>query len=531
VGVLLAALLLHACSESFPPEDRGALVSMRVSPEETTVYTSPSGAEPFPFELFFTRADGLEEPLAEAEWSLSNRTVGTIEADGTFTPSANNGGVSNVTARFAGVEASALLTVIYQEEVVQEGVDPASFEVPRTPHDGLWAYPPDGVNLPRNTPSLVFQWVDVGASAARLRFRSKVTDLTVYTTGTSWTADEDTWAALVGTNAGGSVEVELSLLVGTEVWSEDIITVNVNRFDARGNIYYWSTSASGIRKIPYGSGAEDFLTAATTGYCVGCHSVRGDQIAFTYDGGNGALGLRSLDGSTVQMGHDSGVYGNFNTLSPDGNWMFVAFQGALLLYDAHTGAFVQEVAVGQAITHPDWSPDGTRVVLVLRNGGEDWTFSGGRVAILDVAPGPSFSAPRVVFDPGEPYNAYYPSWSPDSEWIAFNLSTGDGYADPDAMVWVVDAEGSMAVELTAANVTSGITNSLPRWAPLPDDDVLWLAFSSNRNYGTVTAGNPQLWVTGFDPARAVLGLDPSWPAFWLPGQDPAQNNHIPIWAE
>ena len=508
---------------------------MRVEPAETTVYTSPNGAELEQFEAFITLSSGNEEPLPEAEWTLSNRTVGEVTSTGEFSASVENGGVSNVTARFAGVEASALLTVIFQDEVVGEGVDPEAFEVPRIAHSGLWAYPPDGVNLPRNTPSLRFQWADVGATAARLRFRSSVTDLTVYTTGTSWTADEPTWAALVGTNAGGSVEVELSLLVGTEVWSEDIITVNVNRFDARGNIYYWSTSASGIRKVPYGSEAEDFLTAANTGYCVGCHSVRGDKIAYTFDGGNGALGLRNIGAGTDVLGHDSGVFGNFNTLSPDGNWMLVAYQGALLLYDAHTGGFVQEVAVGEPATHPDWSGDGTRIVMVLAApGGADWAFSGGRVAVVEVVevgPGPTFGPPTVIYDPGAGYNAYYPSWSPDSEWVAMNVSTGDGYADPDAMVWVTNGTGSVVVELAEANITSGLTNSLPRWAPLPDDDVLWLAFSSNRVYGNVTLGNPQLWVTGFDPGRAALGIDPSWPAFWLPGQDPTQNNHIPMWAE
>lgn len=524
--------MLVGCSESFPPEDRGNLVHLRVDPVESVLYTSPDGADPLPFSLFVTRADGSEEELSEAEWSLSNRTVGSIDGGGDFTASTENGGVTNVTARFAGLEASGLLTVIFANELVEDGVDPAAFEVARTPHTGLWAYPADGVNLPRNTPSLQFQWHDVGASAARLRFRSSVTDLTVYTTGTSWTADEPTWAALVGTNAGGAVEVELSLLVGSEVWSEEIITVNVNRFDARGNIYYWSTSASGIRRIPYGGNAEDFLTAATTGYCVGCHSVRGDQIAFTYDGGNGALGLRNISTGADVLHRDSGVMGNFNTISPDGNWMVVAYAGALLLYDARTGAFVQDLGIGQPATHPDWSPDGTQLVVVLRSAeGEDWTFSGGRLAIVDVGPGPTFGAPRLLHDPGAGLNAYYPSWSPDGAWVAFNVSTGDGYADPDAMVWVIDGEGQRAIELTEANVTSGITNSLPRWAPLPDDDVLWLAFSSNRVYGTVTAGNPQLWVTGFDPVRAAAGADPSWPAFWLPGQEPSQNNHIPMWAE
>lgn len=526
-----APLLLLACSKPFPDDGSETALILAVSPAESTVYTSPEGASA-QFTLTTTRTDGSSEVLPEAEWTLSNHTIGEIDETGAFAASIDNGGVAYVNARYAGLEASALLTVVFQDEIVGEGVDPAAFDVPKTTHTGLWAYPPDGVNLPRNTPSLVFQWADVGATAVRLRFRSSVTDLSVYTTGTSWTADEATWAALVGTNAGGSVDVELSLLVGAEVWSEAVITVNVNRFDARGNIYYWTTSASGIRKIPYGGQAEDFLTAATTGYCVGCHSVRKDKIVYTFDGGNGPLGVRDLTTGTDTIGHDSGVYGNFNTISPDGSLVLVAFQGTLLLYDAITGAFLNEVPTGGVATHPDWSPDGTRVAIVLTNGdGGDWYFSGGRIAVMDVAPDHTFGLPVVVYDPPDPYNAYYPAWSPDGEWLALNVSTGDSYADADAMVYAVNGNGSVVVELTAANIAAGYTNSLPRWAPLPDDDVLWLAFSSNRVYGTITAGNPQLWVTGFDPVRAAAGADPSWPAFWLPGQDSTQNNHIPMWAE
>jgi len=530
--VALSLVLFAACSEQFPPPDPAAMVELRIEPAEATVYTSPDGAEPVDYALVATRADGQEVTLDEAEWTLSNRTVGEVDAYGVFAASAANGGVSYLKARFDGIEATSLLTVIFQDELTVGEVDATAFEAARTPVDGVWTYPADGVNLPRNTPSLSFQWADVGATAAQLRFRSKVTDLTVYTTGTSWTADEATWAALVGTNAGGTVEVELSLVVGGQVWVEEILTLNVNRFDARGTIYYWSTSASGIRRIPYGAQAEDFLTAGTTGYCVGCHSVRGDRIGFTYDGGNGALGVQRVSDGGQTFGHDSGIYGNFNTFSPDAKRVLVAYMGSLILYDAETGALLYEVPTGGVATHPDWSPDGTRVAFVLTNGdGGDWYFSGGRIAVMDVASDGTFGAPRVIADPADPYNAYYPAWSPDGEWVAFNISTGDSYADPDAMVWVVDAEGAQAVELTAANIASGYTNSIPRWAPLPDDDVLWLAFSSNRNYGNVTAGNPQLWVAGFDPARAAAGVDPSWPAFWLPGQDASQNNHIPAWAE
>ncbi len=97
---------------------------------------------------------------------------------------------------------------------------------------------------------------------------------------------------------------------------------------------------------------------------------------------------------------------------------------------------------------------------------------------------------------------------------------------------MVDAAGGTPVLLEAANMGEGLTNSWPRWSPLPDDDILWLTFSSRRDYGYVAQrSEPQVWVTAFDPAEIEAGNDPSSPAFWLVGQDPMENNHVPVWIE
>lgn len=528
----LSLLSFFACSNAFPDAGPGEYAELEITPAELTVYTTPAGVEPVAYELVARRMDGSEDTLAEAEWSLSNRTVGEIDAAGLYTPSNTTGGVSYVTARYAGLEATSLLTVIFQNQSVADGVDTTLFDAPKIPHEGLWAYPQDGVNVPRNTPSLVFQWEDVGATAARLRFRSAVTDLTVYTTGTSWTADEASWAALVGTNAGGSVEVELALAVGTEVWSEEIITLNVNRFDARGTIYYWSTTASGIMTIPYGGTASEFATLATTGYCVGCHSVRSGKIAFTYDGGNGGIGIKRTSDRSDIMAYGAGTYGNFNTFSPDGNYLIIAYLGAFLLHDANTGAYIGEIPTGGYSTHPDWSLDGESLVFTMADGAAyDWQFTGGRICTMDKTADGGWTTPNCLVDPEDPYNAYYPAFSPDGEWIAFNVSTGDAVDDVDAAVYVIPRAGGSPIELAAANLASGYTNSFPKWGPLPDDDVMWLAFSSKRAYGNIVDGVPQLWVAGFDPLRAYAGQDPSWAAFWLPGQNIDQGNHVPTWAE
>lgn len=522
--------LLVACSPDFQDVDGVQIATLTVEPAELTVQTSPEGADPQPFTAVAELMNGEVVNLDTVEWEVSNASAGSIDADGVFTPSTENGGVTWIRARFDGIEAVSEVTLVYAEERNDTSVDTTLFDAPETGGQSLWTYPSDNVNFPRNTPGINFQWADLGQSAVRLRFQSSVTDVTLYTTGTSWTADADTWAGIAGTNAGGTVTVELALAVGGQVLSADPRTLNVNRMDGQGSIYYWSTSASGIMKVPYGGTASEYITASNTGHCVGCHVVKGDTVAFTWDGGNGGMGMRRLSDGGEIMGYNTASYGNFKSYSPEGRYLLATYAGALLLYDGATGALLNEVATGGQATHVDWSPDGTRVALVLTDSHpSDWSFSGGRIAVMDVVGDGTFGSPTVIYDPPEPFMAYYPAWSPDGAWIAFNESTQDSYDDTDATLYVIGGEGGTPIALANANAATEITNSWPHWGPLPDDDVLWLAFSSKRSYGNVVSGIPQIWVAGFDPARAEAGQDPTWPAFWLPGQDPAQNNHIPVW--
>ena len=112
----------------------------------------------------------------------------------------------------------------------------------------------------------------------------------------------------------------------------------------------------------------------------------------------------------------------------------------------------------------------------------------------------------------------------------FNASTGDSYDDPDATLFVVSIDGGTPIELTKANITPSTGNSLPKWAPATaGDDYWWFAFASRRPYGSLTSGLHQIWLSSFDPAKAVAGEDPSSIAIWLSNQDTAQSNHIPLW--
>jgi TolB protein len=137
--------------------------------------------------------------------------------------------------------------------------------------------------------------------------------------------------------------------------------------------------------------------------------------------------------------------------------------------------------------------------------------------------------PELVAFGGQ--NNFYPTFSPDGNWVLFNRSPSNqnSFDAPDAQVWVVPADGGEAVHLATAS--SG-GDSWPKWDPTVymhrSRPLMWFTFSSRRAYGLRLAAGAQaqLWMTAFDPSR---GADPSYPAFWMPFQELESGNHIAQW--
>ncbi len=537
------------------PLDVGALV---VEPTEITLTTGPDGGETHQFTAMATMLDGEEMQVDFAEWSVSNSSAGEVDGDGIFMPSIENGGITWVTAEYAGFESNATVTVVYEDEVVIDDADASLFGGSETAMESdPWSYPYDGVALPRNTHSIHFQWLDMGADTYRLSFTSPLSNITIYTTDYGWASAAEQWQNIAGTNADGQVSVELGAAVDGQVYVADPITINVNRMDARGTIYYWSSSVEGVKMIPYGGEAENYLSMLeTNGFCIGCHAVSNGPdhlLAYTLkdspaDQGWPEMGyteILTLDDQSEILTYESEQSSNLKAFSPDNTMMLGAADGTLLLWDAQTGEFLADVTPWNSdedtffkISQAEWSPDGNQIAVVIpKHMMIDANITCGRIALMDYLGGTSFGDPEFIIEPDdyfddEIHSAYYPAFSPDGEWIAFNISTGNSYDDIDAELYVAPATGGEIIRLDNANLQENFSNSWPRWGPLPDDEVLWLTFSSRRDYGyTAIWGEPQIWVSAFDTDEAYAGEDPSSPAFWLPGQGIEENNHVPIWIE
>jgi hypothetical protein len=279
------------------------------------------------------------------------------------------------------------------------------------------------------------------------------------------------------------------------------------------------------------------------------------------------------------------------------------------LYDGKTGAFVAPITVGAAGTRPtmpDWSADGTQVVYVLPQVNASWGGSraddahifGGSLYTLPYNGNNAFGAPSVFLQSnGE--NNYYPSFSPDGSLVVFDRAphdtsvpkidgcTGttphvacpnDSFSNPAARIMVTkNMAGSTPIDLEAANGSPAaspapLSNSWPKWSPFVQvykgDKLLWIAFSSTRDYGVRVRNHqpgmfqcyppdseedpggshghpfdpacqqPQLWMAAIDITKAITPQivhdsvnDPSKPAFWLPFQDITTHNHTPQWTQ
>lgn len=551
--LLLPLFALTACSTNGGTGGgsyNAALVqSIAIEPTEVTLDTSPTAVATQAFVVNATFDDGTVAPLENdlISWETSNQSAGTLGEDGVFTSASTNGGFTTITATHNGISATAAVTIIYREEMV-DGDGPPASDFGGTAAGTLgWVYPPEGVAVPRNVPSLSFMCEDkAGAEGYLFHFTTPTTDISVTSTEHRWTASGDQWVKIAAANSDGDVVVTCSALAGGQVYTSSPLNIHVDRMDALGSIYYWSTTDEGVVKVPFSASDGELYYAPATGsgQCVGCHVVGEDRMAVSYGNFDGEffVGVTDISGEEPVELANKDTLGQFTTMDPSGSIMLsTTAWGDLNVWDARTGAYKGVAdSGGKFLSMPQWSPMGDKLVVVdAREMSEcDFCFGYGKIAVADIsADGMTISNFVTVYDPGfasnpdEQMNSYYPAWSPDAEWIAFNVGLGNPYDNETGDLYVVSAEGGTdAVALTNANIDGDIANSWPHWGPLPDDDVYWLTFSSKRPYGDqITDGRPQIWVASFSSEKAIAGDDPSTPAFWLSNQDPETSNHSTYW--
>lgn len=548
---LLLAALLVGCNERAGGTGLplGDVEALRVEPATVVLAPRTGAPQEQQFKAIATFPGGEEAEIDLVSWSSSNLSAGDIDSEGRFTSVDTNGGVTEITATHLGITGTASLSVVYTEDLIEDDLGDAVAAAFRaaSPTDSerpALRYPVDGVRVPRNLEGLTFMWDTPNpGTVQRLAFESDITDISVYRTGSDrWEATSDLWARIAASNRNGQVRVFVeggqwdgSTL--SNVVRGPAIDLVVNRLDARGSVLYWSTADEGVVRIPLGSTeATPFWTADDVGGgCIGCHVINNatDRMVVTYDGVNGKFEIVDCadpEAPGVHIPADRDRRVTFTTVSPDGQYLLGAQGGTFKLYSMETGEVLREYTFSEEYTQPDWSPAGDRIAAVRLAWGRagDFDFEGGEIVAFPFEDG-ELGDPYTLVETDLENNLYYPNWSPDGEWLAYNRAAGIAYANVAAELYLTDKEGTQHIRLDNANGTGELQNSYSRWGPLPDDDVLWLAYSSLRSYPLEDGFKPQIWLSAIDTTKAAAGEDPSSAPFWLPGQNRGADNHLPQW--
>ncbi len=481
----------------------------------------------------------------------------------TLTATGGGAGQTTVRAGLPGVQGTAQVKVFVRGARVDPSAPadaPALFggAATDTAKQLAIAYPPDQAIVPQNLGDFEVHWRDSsGDNLFEVTLKDDYTDLRLYVAGgaTGWTKYLPAeWAS--ASHGSGDLTVIVRGLNTAAPQTAGItppITVHLTNEAIQGGLYYWAAAGGGEGIWRHdmskpGDPPEKFFTTTETpaGRCVACHSLSrdGTKMAVTYDGGDQSGTI--LDVGTLTPAIAPGMlYWNFATFTPDATKLLTVSKGQLTLRSATNGDLLATVQNTSVASHPDFAPQGDKIVYVQRSGGSDWAFTSGNLVTQTYDPvNVTFGdLPTPLVTGGG--NNFYPSFSPDGQWVLFNRTDNneDSYDASTAQLWVVKADGSAPpMKLDAADIGPGLTNSWARWAPFQssygatNEPLYWITFSSKREFGVRMgpgAGTlrPQIWMAPFFPGRMAAGTEPTAPSFRLPFQDLGTNNHIAQWTE
>lgn len=504
----------------------------------------------------------------EAVFTLRDSNYGTWNAE-TLSVTGQGSGPTRVQATARGANGDTGLTVYVKQTLVDPGVDPGvpgQFEGATTDPSlaPLVVYPPDNILVPPNLGQFDVHWTTSTANVFEIRMSNQYVDIKRYTVGdlpgqSYWTVLQPSqWYPIASSRQQLSLEVSgLNTNDPTKRGNAAVQHVDVTNEGAQGGIYYWTTSSpQGIFRYdiatpevppaPYFPAGQE---PGGQGNCMGCHALSrdGKRIALTIDSGEGRGTVMNVADRSVLVPFDTNAQRwNFATFNADASKLVTVFQGAMVLRTAEGGTVLTTIpnTAGTTATHPELSPDGSRLVNVegVSRIYDFEVYDGSIVTRTFDDTTNTFGATQTLVAAGaDGLQNYYPSYSPDGQWIVFTRTGGTSYNSFDAETWVVKADGSQPpIKLQIAGLPQGsLTNSWARWVPFGQsfgasgEPMFYLTFSSTRPFGVRIPGGglPQIWMTPFFPAKAEAGQDPSGQAFRVPFQSVATSNHIAQWTQ
>ncbi len=551
-------------------------MTLVISPADAVLTVDNESPQTQAYTVMRATDSGMEDVTADVTLSVDNVTLGSFSG-ATLTSSAAHGGKTLVRATLGGETGSANLTVNATSAFVDPALpattaeDFANATVNSTGGPAL-SYPENGSAAPPNLGVLDVHYTgNASDTILEIALTSAYTTRRIYLPITTGAVGYNEikgldWDSFAG-GKGGTVALR-SMAPGGDVNVGGNAQVDVIGKNIDGGVYYWATTGSSMTGNQGGTYRHDmanvgqqaepfFLSTEAPGMeCIGCHAVSpdGKYMAASLVQGDGII----LDVKTKEIlfqsptGNDKFNQGAF---SGDSKYLFGAVGGRLDLRNASDGSLVAgDITGGYTAYHPAVSPNNDQIAFITTSAPAGvLSVREGSLVTMSWDGGTNFGTPQVIATPRpasaalQPETYHYPDYSPDGEWILLNASqddaggnqyTGNSNDAVSAEVYITKADGSgQPIRLDAANITRGLTNSWPRWAPFQQaneagEPFYWLTFSSKRDFGNrSTAQIPQLWMAPLYPERLGTANNPTAAAIWLPFQNLNTHNHIGQWTQ
>lgn len=504
-------------------------------------------------------------------------------------------------------------TGAYKDPELADGVEDSFGGSETSAGQPVLVYPLGGSMHAQNLANITLQWTQ--GSASNTLFRIEVTlgaeNYRFYVpcdaAQCTYEMPDNEWLTLGRDHAGESASITVA---GTDGNGGDValsaaVEITYSPEPVVGALYYWAAAQNSIKRATFGSDkAVDFIApnSATNDFeCAACHSVsrNGEVIAFAVapEGGEDVAGIQTAptdDPASPYLAPAKGTspypsatanapteyFGHNVALSPTGELMAVngvpnttdTWPPYLEIRNTQSGDVLAHYDLGDALFGtnrigilPEWSPDGTELVVTLADAtGDDanfgcvWTSETCRsgIAVLRWT-GSELTSLRVLVEPDSASDKrevhFYPSWSPDGEWVAFVSAEWSSanqnqksISNPGGILRLIRATGgphtcpgSDCVDLVNGTQYSfadgkagnGKYSSWPKFAPFAqgeNDSIMFIAFNTRIDYGFLSSGETQLWMFGLDVSKVGSG-DPSFTPFWLPYQDFSDGSLTPYW--
>lgn len=525
------------------------------------------------------RRSGTSSPAAGAA-NAPGTEPGAAASDGLIVPSS---GSNTGTAAPTGTAAAAGAAQSMQDSMLDRetcgathtaGLTPEQIQALMTsaePGEMRWLYPYAGTVFPRGMLSPTLMWDGADGKAVYIRVHSQSFDYQgcLATTGPQQLQlPQELWRA-AGNRSGGAADpftIELTVQGPNGPIGPIHEQIVIAQATIKGSIYYNSYSGLGaIYRIPPGGMAQPFI--AGTG-CYGCHTVsaNGQRLLTSTGGGPGASFALTPTTQADPPALTTAPGAAFSGVSPDGTVYFetahpagqvrpqgtpadMAVVNDAALYETDTGAAISGSDIPPGAMMPIFSPSGSLIAF------NDFAENGGKaLAVMDFDPVSRKAANRrvVYADPSDTYPGW-PFFLPDDRAIVFSRGVNPQFSGAGAGVFPGLPGAGPQSDLYIVDLASGTTTVLAKAMGLatPDDPVgylpfgaedlhqhyyptvspvaaggyFWVFFDSIRHYGNMGLAR-QLWGTAVRISPdGTYNDDPSFPAFYVTGQDFLTGNH------